>query len=154
MLNLLIRDDEKRKAEFGCGRLLSDHFHTDFEYVASDIKMKDKSGRDLGDIDTLYIAKDFSRVALLERKRSASANASSVAELMDQLRATKRAFMDQATVFLVPADWRRSIATASVISVVYCKAGPDSLFRILTSQGIHAATDSVEFFAPSQAKRP
>jgi hypothetical protein len=69
--------EEKRNAEHGSCRRLSSHFHTEFDYLGSDIKMKSKRGRDLGDIDTMYISKDRSRLVLLERKRSGSANASS-----------------------------------------------------------------------------
>jgi hypothetical protein len=142
-------NEEKRKAEFGCGRLLSSRFQTEFHYNGSDIKMTSKSGRDLGDIDTLYISKNHSHVALLERKRSGSGNVSSVAELTGQVHATKKAFMDPATVFSVPAVWREFDKNASVISVVYCRAGPDSLFRHLTAEGIHVTTDALELLAPN-----
>jgi hypothetical protein len=89
-------------------------------------------------------------VALLERKRSGSGNVSSVAALVDQVHATKRAFMDPNTSFSVPNVWETFDKSASVLSVVYCRTGPDSLFRKLLAEGIHVTTDSVEFLAPGQ----
>ena len=35
-------------------------------------------------------------------------------------------------------------ADASAVNAVYCKAGPASLFRDLTADGIHVVTDAVE----------
>jgi len=150
VLTLELENAEKNKAEYGCGRRLANNFQKEFDYIGSDIKMKDHNGRDLGDIDTLYIAKDRSLVALLERKRSGSGNVSSVAALVDQVHATKRAFMDPNTSFSVPNVWETFDKSASVLSVVYCRTGPDSLFRKLLAEGIHVTTDSVEFLAPGQ----
>jgi len=140
--------EEKRNAEHGSCRLLSSHFHTEFDYAGSDIKMKSKRGRDLGDIDTMYISKDRSRLVLLERKRSGSANASSPVELINQVHATKENFLDPATDFLVPNVWG-DLSAIDVISAVYCKAGPDSLFCDLVAHGIYVVTDSFELLHPS-----
>ena len=110
--------------------------------------MKSKRGRDLGDIDTMYISKDRSRLVLLERKRSGSANASSSVELINQVHATKENFLDPATDFLVPNVWG-DLSAIDVISAVYCKAGPASLFRDLVAHGIYVVTDSFELLHPS-----
>ena len=68
-------------AEYGCNRLLSNYFHMEFHYIASDIKMTDKSGKSLGDVDTLFVSEDRSRVVLLERKSSLSTNVTSINNL-------------------------------------------------------------------------
>lgn len=60
--------DEKAKTEYGCSRMLSDYYRTEFVYIDSDIKLKDKRGNDLGDIDSLFISKNGSQVVLLERR--------------------------------------------------------------------------------------
>jgi len=139
--------DEKAKAEYGCCRMLSDYYCTEFVYIDSDIKLKDKHGSDLGDIDSLFISKNGSQVVLLERKSSLSAD--SVADLIEQVFATKKAFVDPDTRFSIPFRRGENCAlNSSVISAVYCKTGPVSLFQNLTAQGIHVVVDSVEHFAP------
>ena len=139
--------DEKAKAEYGCSRMLSDYYCTELVYIDSDIKLKDKHGSDLGDIDSLFISKNGSQVVLLERKSSLSAD--SVADLIEQVFATKKAFVDPDTRFSIP--FRRGencTLNPSIISAVYCKTGPVSLFQNLTAQGIHVVVDSVQHFAP------
>jgi hypothetical protein len=115
--------------------------------------MKSKSGVDLGDIDTMFISKNRSQLVLLERKRSGSANFSSSTKLINQVLATKKNFLDPETVFSVSADWG-DLSAIDVISFVYCKAGPDSLFRELWAHGIFVVTDSVELFHPSPSEKP
>jgi hypothetical protein len=115
--------------------------------------MKSKSGTDLGDIDTMNISKNRSQVVLLERKRSGSANFSSSSELLDQVLTTKKNFLDPETVFSVSAVWG-NLSAIDVISFVYCKAGPDSLFRELWAHKIFVVTDSVELFYPSPSEKP
>jgi hypothetical protein len=141
---------EKSAAEYGCSRLLAVYFHTEFHYIASDIKMTDKRGKSLGDIDTLFVSDDRSRVVLLERKSSLSANATSISALIGQIHATKEAFLDPDTLFSVPIlGGETYMADASVVNAVYCKAGPASLFRDLTADGIHVVTDAIEHLAPT-----
>jgi hypothetical protein len=118
--------------------MLSDYYCTELVYIDSDIKLKDKHGSDFGDIDSLFISKNGSQVVLLERKSSLSADKISVDDLIKQVFATKKAFVDPDTRFSIP--FRRGencTLNSSVISAVYCKTGPVSLFQILTAQGIH-----------------
>ena len=85
-------------------------------------------------------------MVLLERKSSLSAD--SVADLIEQVFATKKAFVDPDTRFSIPFRRGESCAlNSSVISAVYCKTGPVSIFQNLTAQGIHVVVDSVEHFA-------
>ena len=145
----LIKAD-KSKAEYGCNRLLSDYFHMELHYIASDIKMTDKSGKSLGDIDTLFVSEDRSRVVLLERKSFLSTNATSVSSLIGQIHATKRAFLDPDTLFSEPLlRGETYMANASVVNAVYCKAGPANLFRALTTDGIHVVTSAADHLAPT-----
>jgi len=142
---------EKSTAEYGCNRLLSDYFHAEFHYIASDIKMTDKSGKSLGDVDTLFVSEDRSRVVLLERKSSLSTNASSISALIGQIHATKKAFLDPDTLFSEPIlRGETYMVDASVVNAVYCKAGPANLFRSLAADGIHVLIDAVEHLAPTQ----
>ena len=99
----------------------------------------------------MYISEDRTLLVLLERKRSGSASAFKSPELIDQVDATKEALMDPETVFSVPFVWK-DLGAIDVISVVYCKAGPDSLFRELTAHGIYVVTDPFELLSPSQSK--
>ena len=145
----LIKAD-KSKAEYGCNRLLSDYFHMELHYIASDIKMTDKSGKSLGDVDTLFVSEDRSRVVLLERKSFLSTNATSVSSLIGQIHATKRAFLDPDTLFSEPLlRGETYMANASVVNAVYCKAGPANLFRALTTDGIHVVTSAADHLAPT-----
>ena len=145
----LIKAD-KSKAEYDCNRVLSSYFRTEFHYIASDIKMTDKSGKSLGDVDTLFVSEDRSRVVLLERKSFLSTNATSVSSLIRQIHATKRAFLDPDTLFSEPLlRGETYMANASVVNAVYCKAGPASLFRALTTDGIHVVTSAADHLAPT-----
>jgi hypothetical protein len=68
-----IQNAEKSEAEYGCQRRLSLELGKELRYMGSDIKMKGPDGKDLGDIDTLFMSEDGEVVVLLERKRTASA---------------------------------------------------------------------------------
>lgn len=122
----------------------------EFHYIASDIKMTDKSGKSLGDVDTLFVSEDRSRVVLLERKSSLSTNVTSINALIGQIHATKKAFLDPDTLFSEPLlRGETYMANASVVNAVYCKAGPANLFRALTTDGIHVVTSAADHLAPT-----
>ena len=119
-------------------------------YVVFDIKMTGKSGKSLGDVDTLFVSEDRSRVVLLERKSFLSTNAARISSLIGQIHATKKAFLDPDTIFSEPILREETyMANASVVNAVYCKAGPVSLFHALTADGIHVLIDAVEHLAPT-----
>jgi hypothetical protein len=114
--------------------------------------MTDKSGKSLGDVDTLFVSADRSRVVLLERKSSLSTNATSISSLIGQIHATKKAFLDPDTLFSEPIlRGETYMDDASIVNVVYCKTGPASLFRALTADGIHVVIDAVEHLAPTHS---
>ena len=141
---------EKAKAETSSGRLLSDHLRTNLSYIGSDIGMKDSRGRDLGDIDTLYISEDHLQVVLLERKRSASMNESSIANLLGQIHATREAFGQPDTQFSLSIQQGVNYSTkATVSSAVYFNACPADLLRILRDEGIHVVLNADQLFANS-----
>ena len=141
---------EKAKAETSSGRLLSDHLRTNLSYIGSDIRMKDSRGRDLGDIDTLYISEDHLQVVLLKRKRSASMNESSIANLLGQIHATREAFGQPDTQFSLSIQQGVNCSTkATVSSAVYFNACPADLLRILRDEGIHVVLNADQLFANS-----
>jgi len=145
----LIKAD-KSKSEYDCNRVLSSYFRTEFHYIDSDIKMTDKSGKSLGNVGTLFVSEDRSRVVLLERKSFLSTNATSVSSLIRQIHATKKAFLDPDTLFSEPLlRGETYMANASVVNAVYCKAGPASLFCALTTDGIHVVTSAADHLAPT-----
>jgi hypothetical protein len=108
--------------------------------------MKGPSGKDLGDIDTLFISEDSNSVVLLERKRSTSANKSSLKDLLSQIRQTRIAFNSPETTF--SSHFRHNATNATTISVAYCKSGPEIALQELNGAGVHVITSAVEHMPP------
>ena len=152
-VEVLVRDlakAEKAKAEFGSGRLLSEHLKTKLSYIGSDIRMKDSRGKDIGDIDTLFVSEDHLQVVLLERKHSGSMNESSIANLLGQIHATREAFGQPGTNFSMSIQQGVNYSTnATVRSAVYFNACPTGLLRILREAGILVVLDADQLFANS-----